>query len=68
MAVMMIFMYFMDMDMSGHGNCCVVPGVNAENLIMFVLATPAQIFGGRHIFAAAFKSLKHGMANMVSEC
>lgn len=83
MAVMMFFMYFMDMDMTGHSNCCVVPGVNSENLIMFLLATPAQIFGGkrecccgqralirvsirpgRHIFAAAFKSLKHGMANM----
>ena len=67
MVVMMYFMYFMDMDMmSMHTENLIAPGINVENMYMFLLSTPAMIFGGRHIFTAAFKSLRHGMANMVS--
>ncbi|KAI1290853.1 Copper-transporting ATPase 1 [Halotydeus destructor] len=73
MAVMMYFMYNMD-DMPHHdhgpgkqmaaNSCCLLPGISLENLVMFLLATPAQFIGGRHIFLNAVKSLRHGMANM----
>lgn len=63
MAVMMYFMYFM--DMSDHSAmCCVTSGVSLENLFMFLLATPVQFLGGRYFYVQGMKAIKHGMANM----
>uniref|UniRef100_A0A183SSL6 P-type Cu(+) transporter n=1 Tax=Schistocephalus solidus TaxID=70667 RepID=A0A183SSL6_SCHSO len=42
----------------------VIPGLSWENLILGILATHVQTISGRHFYGQAYKSLKHGMANM----
>ncbi|CAH8517667.1 unnamed protein product [Schistosoma turkestanicum] len=42
----------------------IIPGLSVENMLMFLLATPIQIFGGRYFYIHAYKSLIHGIANM----
>uniref|UniRef100_A0A0X3PSQ0 P-type Cu(+) transporter n=2 Tax=Schistocephalus solidus TaxID=70667 RepID=A0A0X3PSQ0_SCHSO len=42
----------------------VIPGLSWENLILWILATHVQTISGRHFYGQAYKSLKHGMANM----
>lgn len=41
-----------------------IPGLNLENLLMFIFCTPVQIFGGRHFYKNAYLSLREGSTNM----
>ncbi|GAB6031761.1 ATPase Cu transporting protein 7B [Chamberlinius hualienensis] len=59
---MIIMTYFM--FSSRDHNPMIVPGLNLENLLLFLLATPVQGFGGKHFYIQAYKAVTHKTANM----
>uniref|UniRef100_A0A8B9LS10 Copper-transporting ATPase 2 n=1 Tax=Astyanax mexicanus TaxID=7994 RepID=A0A8B9LS10_ASTMX len=66
---LMIYMMVMDSQHSEHGGSMpeeqnILPGLSLLNLVFFLLCTPVQIFGGRYFYIQAYRSLKHGVANM----
>ncbi|KAB5584577.1 hypothetical protein PHYPO_G00109140 [Pangasianodon hypophthalmus] len=66
---LMIYMMVMDKQHGEHGGSMpemqnVLPGLSLLNLIFFLLCTPVQIFGGRYFYIQAYRSLRHGVANM----
>ncbi|KPP59948.1 copper-transporting ATPase 2-like, partial [Scleropages formosus] len=63
--VMGLMIYMMVMDGDHHqGGAMLLPGLSVLNLAFFLLCTPVQVFGGRYLYIQAYKSLKHGSANM----
>ncbi|XP_054637385.1 copper-transporting ATPase 2 isoform X2 [Dunckerocampus dactyliophorus] len=66
---LMIYMMVMDSQHQQHGGSMpeeqnLLPGLSILNLAFFLLCTPVQVFGGRYFYVQAFRSLKHGIANM----
>ncbi|KAL1117904.1 hypothetical protein AAG570_004217 [Ranatra chinensis] len=65
MVAMLYFMFAMTVgDMSHDNMVYIMPGLSLENLIMFILSTPVQIFGGWHLHVGALKALRHRTTNM----
>ncbi|CDW57367.1 copper transporting atpase [Trichuris trichiura] len=42
----------------------VIPGVSVDNLLLFILCTPVQIFGGRYFYVKSYKAVRHCSVNM----
>ncbi|XP_037122620.1 copper-transporting ATPase 2 [Syngnathus acus] len=66
---LMIYMMVMDSQHQQHGGTMpeeqsLLPGLSVLNLTFFLLCTPVQVFGGRYFYIQAYRSLKHGTANM----
>ncbi|XP_070553751.1 copper-transporting ATPase 2-like isoform X2 [Ptychodera flava] len=61
--VVAIVIYFRVIG-AGKGAECIFPGVSLENLLLFFLCTPCQIFGGRYFYVQAYKAMKHRATNM----
>ncbi|KAK3575333.1 hypothetical protein QTP86_025519 [Hemibagrus guttatus] len=66
---LMIYMMVMEKQHEEHGGSMpemqnLLPGLSLLNLIFFLLCTPVQIFGGRYFYVQAYRSLRHGVANM----
>ncbi|KAI0990009.1 hypothetical protein GJ496_006234 [Pomphorhynchus laevis] len=60
MIVMLIFMF----AMSHHSIPAVIGVIGIDNVLMFALATPIQIIGGRYFYRRAVLSIMHKQANM----
>ncbi|XP_059416760.1 copper-transporting ATPase 2-like [Carassius carassius] len=66
---LMIYMMVMDSQHKEHGGSMpvdqnILPGLSIINLAFFLLCTPVQFLGGRYFYIQAFRSLRHGVANM----
>uniref|UniRef100_H2Z7G5 P-type Cu(+) transporter n=1 Tax=Ciona savignyi TaxID=51511 RepID=H2Z7G5_CIOSA len=61
--VMVIMIYYM--ASGAHNNpYLIVPGLSLQNLLMFLLCTPVQVYGGKYFYVQAWAAVKHRMANM----
>ncbi|XP_076800660.1 copper-transporting ATPase 2-like [Clavelina lepadiformis] len=61
--VLVIMIYFM--ASGNHNNkYLITPGLSLENLLMFLLCTPVQIFGAKYFYVQAWAAVKHRTANM----
>ncbi|XP_077370172.1 copper-transporting ATPase 2-like isoform X2 [Festucalex cinctus] len=66
---LMIYMMVTDSQHQQHGSAMpleqnLLPGLSILNLTFFLLCTPVQVLGGRYFYLQAYRSLKHGAANM----
>ncbi|VBB28409.1 unnamed protein product [Acanthocheilonema viteae] len=65
MGVMVYFHWFLHTPMHPEMQTPVfTPALSLDNLILFVLCTPVQLFGGKYFYLQSWKAVKHGSANM----
>lgn len=65
MIIMIIFHWILHTPMHPEKQTPIfTPALSLDNFLLLVLCTPVQIFGGRYFYAASWKAIKHGNANM----
>ncbi|CAI4222317.1 unnamed protein product [Auanema sp. JU1783] len=65
MLIMIVFHWILHTGMHPENQIPIfTPALSLDNLLLFALCTPVQIIGGRHFYKAAWKTIKHGNANM----
>ncbi|VDO95481.1 unnamed protein product [Soboliphyme baturini] len=64
MAVMIYFHWYLHRVQPSVESWHVFPGISLDNLLLFLLCTPLQLYGGRYYYRKSFKSLKHCTASM----
>uniref|UniRef100_A0A0R3RZI0 P-type Cu(+) transporter n=1 Tax=Elaeophora elaphi TaxID=1147741 RepID=A0A0R3RZI0_9BILA len=65
MGVMIYFHWFLHTPMNSATQTPVfIPALSLDNLILFVLCTPVQLFGGKYFYLQSWRAVKHGSANM----
>uniref|UniRef100_A0A6G1SB45 P-type Cu(+) transporter n=1 Tax=Aceria tosichella TaxID=561515 RepID=A0A6G1SB45_9ACAR len=53
-----------DFHQHDHNESLVLPGLSMMNLIMFLMATPTQLVGGRAFYPQALAAMRNGRSNM----
>ncbi|KAL1273215.1 hypothetical protein QQF64_029077 [Cirrhinus molitorella] len=66
---LMIYMMVNDSQYKEHGGSMyleknILPGLSIINLVFFILCTFVQFLGGQYFYKQAYRSLRHGVANM----
>uniref|UniRef100_A0A915BRU2 P-type Cu(+) transporter n=3 Tax=Parascaris univalens TaxID=6257 RepID=A0A915BRU2_PARUN len=65
MAIMIYFHWIQHTPMHPEHQIPVfTPALSLDNLLLFILCTPVQIFGGRYFYVHSWKALRHRTANM----
>ncbi|CAI2348670.1 unnamed protein product [Caenorhabditis sp. 36 PRJEB53466] len=65
MVIMIIFHWILRTPMHPEKQTPIfTPALSLDNFLLLILCTPVQIFGGRYFYAASWKAIKHGNANM----
>uniref|UniRef100_A0A1I7V539 P-type Cu(+) transporter n=1 Tax=Caenorhabditis tropicalis TaxID=1561998 RepID=A0A1I7V539_9PELO len=65
MVIMIIFHWILHTPMHPEKQTPIfTPALSLDNFLLLILCTPVQIFGGRYFYAASWKAIKHGNANM----
>uniref|UniRef100_A0A915PLX4 P-type Cu(+) transporter n=1 Tax=Setaria digitata TaxID=48799 RepID=A0A915PLX4_9BILA len=65
MGIMIYFHWFLHTPMRPEMQIAVFNrALSLDNLLLFILCTPVQLFGGKYFYLQSWKALKHGSANM----
>uniref|UniRef100_A0A1I7W5L4 HMA domain-containing protein n=1 Tax=Loa loa TaxID=7209 RepID=A0A1I7W5L4_LOALO len=65
MGIMIYFHWFLHTPMHPEMQTPVfTPALSLDNLILLVLCTPVQLFGGKYFYLQSWRAVKHGSANM----
>lgn len=65
MAIMIVFHWILHTPMRPDRQIPIfTKALSLDNLLLLLLCTPVQVFGGRYFYVASWKALKHGTANM----